>query len=433
LAVAVLLACSPASEPVVEGLAGQLPPAPDMNVLVVSFDAMRADAMGVYGYPRETTPNLDLFAQDALVFDNAYSAAPVTPTSFAAAFTAQYPYRVFLGWQLLPAVTLAQLMQDSGRYTFGLFNNIQVAAERNFGQGFQHYEVANFSDRELLRATRDVLSEHHDRPFFGWVHFISPHTPYEYREISEHLAPRMEEGRFASKVESSYHVENEAELNRARELYDGEMFFADHLFGRLMKHLDKLGLADNTIVVVTADHGEEFMDHGRVGHKSLFEEVIRVPLLIRHPGAPGGGRTDLPYLNIDLLPTLASTVGLALPADIDGIDLRGPVPNPRTRVITGMTSKERFQIAVESGGRKLIQVCRPEFSEGLYDRNSDPGEASDVLLDQPALAGELTDLLEGQTRMEPCQLILNSVRGKAPEELLSDEQIEQLKSLGYIQ
>lgn len=429
-----LAACDPgARDPGQAGLAEWLPSAPDMNVLIVSFDALRADATGPYGYPLDTTPNLDLFAEQALVFETAYAAAPVTPTSFAAAFTGQYPYRVFVGWQLLPATTLAEVMQGTGRATFGLFNNVQVAAERHFDRGFETYRVADFSDRELLDEAGQLLAAHRDKPFFGWVHFISPHTPYEYRAKSAHLAPKLEEGRFATRVDANFHVENDEELARVRQLYDGEVFFADFLFGRLMRRLEDLGLARNTIVIVTADHGEEFMEHGQVGHKSLYEEVIRVPLIIRHPGAPRGRRTDVPYVNIDLLPTLASLVGAQAPPGIDGLDLREPLELPRTRIVTGMTAPERYQIAVERGGNKLIQVCAPEFREELYALATDPGETRDILLDEPALAGELTDALLAWTVAEPCQLIVNSVRGKAPEELLSDEQIEQLRSLGYIQ
>lgn len=435
-AVALFMAagCDHSSEPVsLPGLAAQLPRNSDLNVLVVSFDALRADALGLYGYARPTSPNLDRFARQALVFDNAYTAAPVTPTSFAAAFTGQYPYRVFLGWQLMPVPTLAGLMQQSGRVTFGLLNNVQLAVERKFDQGYQTYQAGGVSDRELLTEAEKKLEEVRDRPFFGWVHFISPHTPYTWREMASKLAPRETEGRFAKQVPANYEVQSDAELARARQLYDGEIYFVDSLFGQLMKKLQNLGLADKTIVVVTADHGEEFLEHGHLGHKSLYREVVRIPLLIRHPQVEAGSRTGLPYQNVDLLPTLASIVGLSLPPDLDGRSLLEPVPAERVRVMAGMTAPERYQMGLETGGRTLMQLCTPEFQERLYDLASDPDEQHDLVLDRPDLAGELADLLKRHTGIEPCQLIVNSVRGKVPEELLSDEQVEQLKSLGYVQ
>jgi arylsulfatase A-like enzyme len=324
-------------------------------------------------------------------------------------------------------------MRDSGRHTFGLFHNVQVAVERNFNQGFDDYSVHMSSDSQLLEVSREVLTENRDRPFFGWIHFINPHTPYLYRDLSSHLAPPASEGRFADQVPGDYEVFNDEELQRARELYDGEMFYADYLFGRLLEILENLELMDNTVIILTSDHGEEFMEHGRVGHKSLYEEVAQIPLLIRHPDVPTGSSTRLPYSNIDLLPTLASMIGAPVPEGLDGLDLRGPVPLPRTRVITGMTAPARYQIAIERGGQKLYQRCRPEFSEQLFDLNTDPREQNDIILDQPALAHELASQLQALTIIEPCALIINSTRGKAPEDLLSPEQIEELKSLGYIQ
>ena len=430
-----LSSCSPEGGKLHQGIAVQLPKAPGMNVLVVSFDALRADGMGLYGYHRNTTPNLDHFAQQALVFDNAYASAPITPTSFASVFTGQYPYRVFIRGQLIATTTLAQVMADSGRATFGLMNNVQLAPERNFAQGFDQYQAENLTDETLLEQAKERLSalKDTDRSFFGWVHFASPHTPYTHRDISDHLAPIETEGRFSKKVPAHFDVKNEAELERARALYDGEVFFADYLFGQLLEHLQELDLIDKTIVVVTADHGEEFKDHDQLGHKTLFEEVIRIPLLIRHPDANDGARTTVPYLNIDLLPMLTSMVGIEPLPGIDGLDLRAPFPAPRTRVMTNISGKKRLQIAVEQGGRKLIQICYPEFREELYDLATDPGEHTNIVLDHPDLANTLADALIGITHAEPCQLIFNTMSGTAPEELLNPEQIEQLKSLGYIQ
>lgn len=417
------------------GVGEHIPKIPGLNVLVVSFDALRADGMGLYGYHRDTTPILDRFAEQALVFDNAYTSAPVTPTSFASAFTGQHPYRVFIGGQLIPTTTLAQVLADSGRETFGLINNVQLAPERNFAQGFDQYQAENLSDEALLEQAKERLSAHKDpgSSFFGWVHFASPHTPYTHREISDHLAPMGTGGRFSREVPGRYEVKDDIELERARALYDGEVFFADYLFGQLMGHLQELNLIGRTIVVVTADHGEEFMDHGQLGHKSLFEEVIRIPLLIRHPDANGGERTSAPYLNIDLLPTLISMLGLEPQPGIDGLNLLAPFPAPRTRVVTSMTGKKHLRLAIERDGHKLIQVCQPEFQEELYDLTIDPAERINILLDKPDLATDLSDALIGKTGADPCRLILNIARGKAPAELLSPEQIEQLKSLGYVQ
>ena len=241
------------------GLAEQLPDSADLNFLIVSFDALRADALGSYGYHRDTSPNLDQFAQDSLLFDNAYVASPTTPTSFASAFTGQYPYRVFIGWNLISSVTLAGLFQEKGYATFGLFNNMQLAEERHFNQGFENYAVVTWEDEMLLAEAKQLLDQAAGRRFFGWIHFISPHTPYDYREMSSQLAGPENEGRYAKTTGGNFDVVNEEELTRVRDLYDGEIFFADDLFRQLMEHVESLGLMDNTVIIVTSDHGEEFM------------------------------------------------------------------------------------------------------------------------------------------------------------------------------
>ena len=126
-------------------------------------------------------------------------------------------------------------------------------------------------------------------------------------------------------------------------------------------------------------------------------------------------------------------VGTEVPQGLDGIDLRGPLEPNRHRIVAGMTNRNRYEILSEQGGRKLIQLCTPEFSEELYDLNTDPQETRNIVLDQPDLANHLGELLEDAISTEPCALIRGVNQGKAPEELLSKDQIEELKSLGYIQ
>jgi len=415
------------------GLAEQLPDAAGLNFLIVSFDALRADAMGAYGYHRDTSPNLDQFARESVLFDNAYTASPTTPTSFAAAFTGQYPYRVFIGWELIPTVTLAGLLQEAGFYTFGLFNNMQLAEERHFNQGFEKYTVGTWPDEKVLADAKKFLDEAADQRFFGWIHFLSPHSPYEYREMSSHLAGPKNEGRYTLTSGGNFDIANEQELKRVRDLYDGEIYFGDDLFRQLMEHVESLGLMDNTVIIVTSDHGEEFMEHGQLKHNAVYEELIRIPLMIRHPGLVRGARSDVPFVNVDLLPTIAAMAGIAPPENIDGIDLFHAFDADRFRLSASMTNPKRYEIANEQLANKLILGCTPEFREELYDLETDPGERSDIILDKPQLAGTLSDAMEDITLSDPCEIMMNAHRGRLPEELLSPEQIEQLRSLGYIQ
>lgn len=420
-------------QPQVPGLEQWLAPAPELNVLVVSFDALRADALGSYGYNRQTSPNIDQFANRSIVFENAYSAAPVTPTSFAAAFTGQYPFRVFIGWELQKTLTLASVMKNHGYRTFGLFNNVQLAQERNFDQGFESFDVANEPDETTLAKAKTLLSEHAHEQFFGWIHFISPHTPYRFRPMSSHLASKQDEGRFALTTGGHFEVESEQELKRARDLYDGQIFFADDLFAQLLSYLDELKLTEKTIIMLTSDHGEEFMEHGQLQHNSTYEEVIRIPMILYHPALETAQRTQIPYMNVDLFPMTLALAGIEQPAALDGLDLYASGAPLRHRIITGMTNNKRYEVAMADEGKKLMQICTPEFSEMLYDLIADPMERNDIVLDQPQMANSLFEELQRDMGGEPCNTIVSANRGIAPEQKLNDEQIEQLKSLGYIQ
>ncbi len=415
------------------GLQTSLPDSSGLNFLIISFDALRADALGLYGYPRDTSPNLDRFAKQALVFDNAYTASPTTPTSFAAAFSGQYPFRVFIGWKLIPTITLASVMKNSGFYTFGLFNNVQLVAERNFDQGFDSYNVPTWKDERILEEAKQLLSDAAGRQFFGWIHFISPHTPYEYREMSAHLAGPQTEGRYAKTTRGRYDIESDEELKRVRDLYDGEIYFADDLFRQLMEHLESLGLSDNTVIIVTTDHGEEFMEHQQLQHNAVYQELIHIPLIISHPGLKEGVRTDARYVNVDLLPTVAAMAGIELPDSIDGINLVQPFDTNRFRLSASMTNNKRYEIANEQAAQKFILGCTPEFREELYDLSTDPGEKNNLILDRPGQAGRLFEAMESIVLDDPCKTIINANRGRKPKNLLSPEQIEKLKSLGYIQ
>jgi arylsulfatase A-like enzyme len=174
------------------------------------------------------------------------------------------------------------------------------------------------------------------------------------------------------------------------------------------------------------------MEHGQLQHNALYEELIHIPMIIRHPGMEAGARTDARYVGVDLLPTVAAMAGLEPPAGIDGIDLYRPFNADRFRLAIGMTNDKRQEIASERRRKKLILGCA-EYSEELYDLELDPSEKADRVLDEPGQAGELYEAMQGITIADPCVLLKGANRGKTPEEFLSPEQIKQLRSLGYIQ
>ena len=175
------------------------------------------------------------------------------------------------------------------------------------------------------------------------------------------------------------------------------------------------------------------MDHGQLQHNAQYQELIHIPMLIRHPRVEQGTRTDAPYLNVDLLPTLASIAGIAYPEVADGLDLTRAYRTDRVLVSTGMTHRELRQMSVNKGQDKLIVTCQPDYLEQLYALGEDPLEQTDRVLDRPDLAGVLFSDLETTALGDPCVAITRAISGQQPETGLSDEQLERLKSLGYIQ
>jgi arylsulfatase len=319
-----------------DGLAAALPPTAGINVLIVSFDALRPDHLGIYGYQRPTSPHIDAFAAESVVFDRASSAAGSTPTSFAAAFTGRLPPRVFRGWELAEAPTLASVFAAAGFETAFFANNVQLVAERGFDRGFGHYRIlvgeeagegggGIADDEQVLAEAQAWLRERTRTPFLAWVHFLSPHSPYSHRPMAEHFYRTPAEGRFAISTGHTFAVDSSAELERVVDLYDGQVFFGDHLFESLLDTVREAGLLDRTLIVLTSDHGEELMEHGGLQHRTVFEEVLRIPLIIRHPGVRRGRRSDAPVSNLDLLPTLAAIAGLEVPGPTDGVSLLDPI------------------------------------------------------------------------------------------------------------
>ncbi len=422
-----------------------LPQLPGVNVLVISFDALRADALGVYGNTRGITPNLDRWALEALVFDRAQTAGHATPFSFAAAFTGKLPFRVFRGWRLEDGPTLASLFAAAGYATAFFSNNAQVVANRNFQQGFDRYDLLMsqdlpdndhdgvIDDEAVLQRAQDWIENNYKQQFFAWVHFLSPHSPYTYRDESKHLYDEAYRGPFETTTGHTFEVESDADLVRLRHLYDGEVFYADRLFAALEETVERLQLKESTVIVVTADHGEEFLDHGGLQHGTLYEEVIRIPLMIYHPGKELGTRTEIAYSNVDLMPTLAHIAALELETGMDGISLAGS-HDPRRLLVTSKMglSATASGMAVTRGSSKLIASCSQGSTGQLYDLKKDPEEQHNLAAETPGLYRELHRELIRMIGDHPCSVLQRAVAGAPPTAGLEEGEIETLAALGYL-
>jgi arylsulfatase len=426
--------CGDDRAPAIIGLEDSLPVAPDRNVIVISFDALRADALGAYGFTLPTSPNIDAFAERSLVFDRAYTVAPVTPTSFAAAFTGMLPTRVFIGWNLISEDTLAERFTAAGYRTAAFVNNVQLTTERNFQRGFDTYEFyTSDPDESVLEKSTAWLDQHRDEKVFIWIHFLSPHSPYEYREMAAQFYDPDYSGAFERTTKGQFDTDDPAEIARIRSLYNGEVFYADSLFGTLIERLEALGFMDSSVVLLTADHGEEFKERGGFQHHRLTEENVHIPLIIYHPDVEEGARTDILTSNVDFFPTLLSVVGIQHEEIIDGRDLTRLETEPQIVVGIAMTHQEERWVSLRRGSHKLIYMCMPEEGRELYDLEADPAELDNIASEERRLADSLYHQLSVILGGEPCVVQRNAVRGIAPDQGLSEETIRALKSLGYIQ
>ena len=385
------------------------------NVVLICIDTLRADRLSCYGYERETSPAIDALAQRGTVFDRAYASSSWTWPSTASLLTALTPPEHGLenvGSSYLAAelVTLAEAFQASGVTTGAFSTNPLVGDARGFGQGFESFvEFDWVPARRVVPPVTEWLEQNADVRFFLYVHLTDPHHPYEPEDdLARRFAgqvPDVDSDGFltfaARRLTGDVTAAEEAHHRMRSDWYDGEVATVDRWLGRVFDRLDELGLADTTIVCVTSDHGEEFLEHGMLGHgKQLFDESVCVPLIFAGPGIGAGARVAEPVENRYVASTLLSLArlprrGLAgvnlFAADARGGERSGtPVffTTQRGLWIEGdQILKAPSLHGVEVGGHRLI--WSPETGPakldraGLYELGADPRMLRDASSEQP--------------------------------------------------
>ena len=426
---------------------------PRHNVILILLDTLRADRLGAYGNPSGLTPELDAFAQDAVLFENAYAHAPWTLPSVASIFTAQTPLQHGAGGRLgafavleEKAVTLAEVFQRSGAKTAAITNVLFLGPSFGAMQGFDDLDHAVPSDNKLTRVAESTtetalgwLDANRTRRFFLFVHYFDPHLTYDPPQpFREKFAAPEDKGRgrhlFGTVGEmvafrrGQIHVAD-SQVERLEKLYNGDVAYMDQMLGKLFDGIEARGLLKDTIIVVTADHGEEFGEHKGFEHgHTLYDELLHVPLLIREPGPAGGLRVETAVRHIDLAPTLTDLAGIDAPA-FGGSSLapllRGEKEADRP-VLSAGNMWGPSQTSWRSAGFKLFRKPGGKPAS-LYDLESDPAEKTDLLEREKARAAALDAELD---------LVLSALAGEersgaAPE--LSEVQRAQLRALGYLQ
>ena len=393
-----------------EELTAGLPDKP--NVLLVLTDTLRADRTSVYGHERDTTPWLNSWAEDAIVFEQALSANAWTPPSVSALFTGLYTSAHGVTALGLNApsddavlashhITLAELFQSAGYQTGAIVKSPVPRAEAGFDQGFNSMvtvdgkQAHSTSGEELVAAAKEWLGTHANasEPFFLYTHFMEPHAPY----IAPEPYFEMHDEGYDSTVTGSYSQVldfrngNETFTNedvlRLRALYDGELTYWDQQIQSLVGYLTELNVQEETIVAFVGDHGEQFYEHGDWFHGALYQENIHVPLIVQIPGV-SGRRVEGPVQMIDLTPTLAGLCGLE------------EVPHWQARslasaMVTGETGSEPvyFEYGDDLGLLRQdgMKVSGVKGKAKLFDLSVDPTEQND-LSDDPAYQDLLDEM-----------------------------------------
>ncbi len=387
------------------------------DVLLVVVDTLRADHLGAYGYGRPTSPHLDALARRGTLFEKAWSAAPWTLPSVMSIITSRYPssHRVENdGLKLAASIpTLAETMRGAGYATGAFVSHVYVGRQFGFDRGFDTFEDFGVSapgyrpetrmeptaDRVTTAASEWVRAQG-NRPFFLMVHYFDPHWPYDPPEAYRSMFPSA----YAGPLDAGYDaisrfkdplVEMPADYRRFLiDRYDGEIRFTDDQIGALIEAVEAAGRGSRTWVIVTGDHGEEFKDHGSIGHgRQLYEEVIRVPLIIAGP--PGGERPGAParpvatpVSGIDLFPTVLDLAGIAkAPAGLSGTSLaslartaaaaREGAPSPDRPLVNETARLGACRKAVRIGDLKLIDFMDEDRS-AFFDLAADPEERQDL-------------------------------------------------------
>ena len=370
-------------------------------VVVYLVDTLRADHTGVYGYPRKTTPELDAFARDAVVFDAAVAHASWTKPSVASVLTSQLPARhraVQLRDALDPAYpTIGKRLAERGWSTgASIANSVIYGEESAFDPGFDVFAgLHGEGDQRSKLVGADVvvdsalafLKSRRGLPTFLYVHTMDPHVPYAPPEPFDRMfEPHPAEGHPAQDPRTDY----KEPLDRERMIaqYDGDVAFGDREFGRFVRELKQDGLYDGALVVFLADHGEEFLDHGLWLHgRSLFDELIRVPLVVKFPGSEWKGRRVAEQVQlVDVLPTVLESAKLPLPSDLAGRPLQvalrgGGKPRP---ALAEISHRGFVAHGVRTEADKFIRRFSPADDELYFDLARDPGEKDNKAAASPS-------------------------------------------------
>lgn len=417
------------------------PPVLPSPVIVITIDTLRADRLGCYGYGRDTSPNLDRFAQEAVLFERAETAIATTLPAHVSLWTSRYPLQtgVVANDKLFNAGSqddrfFAESMRSAGYRTAAFVSATPVKRESGIAVGFQAFDQPTEPERGAAETTERVLGwldEAGDKPFFLWIHYFDPHQPYEPPTPYD-VAFRTDDVLLEFMRKRHFPGADNLLVQLQNNQYDGEILYVDAEIQRLLEGLKGRGLYDAATIVVTSDHGEGLGQHNHIGHGKIYNEQTHIPLIVKFPASSGlnGQRRENLVSIVDIVPTLVATLGL--PVDVSGsagVDAlaggrdylfaqRSFAPNEKR-----WGKGESFSLKTEEW--KLHHATENE--DELYSMHRDPFEFNNRLPDQREVGRALLDRLLG--------LIAGYSKEGHGLELLEDQSpeiLKELEKLGYV-
>ncbi|MDP6978284.1 MAG: sulfatase [Myxococcota bacterium] len=405
------------------------------NLVLVSLDTLRADHLGLYGYARATTPNLDRFAEGAAVFEGARSNASSTRPSHQALFQSRPASLAQQGGQ-----ALAEVLAEQGFRTAAFTGGGNISSRLGFDRGFERYEESDGGLAGSIPRAATWLREHRDERFFLFLHTYDIHLPYD--------PPEPYASKFAADYEGQVRGSNTrlllrasrgldsggassvgftaADKDRVVSLYDGGILYTDNQLNHLFTLFRELDLARDTLVVFFSDHGEEFWEHGSVIHShALYRELLHVPLIIAGPDLPAARVAETVSL-MDLSPTLLEWLAVPAPPSFEGTSFAGWLRGDAREHRAFIAEQRKLKSWIQHPW-KLILNEAPTPPE-LYDVATDPLEQSNVAAANPDVVARLTARLEARIAGHLDAEVLEIEPG-----IDDPEHLERLRALGYIE
>lgn len=424
------------------------------NLVLIVVDTLRQDRLSAYGYSRQSSPNLDSLAATGVRVDGLAPSSWTKPST-ATILTGLHPLRhqAIGESDVLPEEvrTLAERLSASGFDTLGVVTNGWVSRAWGFDRGFREYLYLPKMGFGRFPKSADVNSvllprlQGLEPPFFLYIHYLDPHMPYDPPTLWDGSALPPDLASLVPFTRETIAAMGPANppyelIAKASELYDGEVRANDRAIGEVLDALEELGLTSTTLVVVTSDHGEEFLEHGRVGHgKALYEESVRVPLIFSAPCCiPGGESLGTTGLE-DVAPTVLDLLGIRSEGSegpgFDGVSIAPSLRRPRSAVVRtpdlllhlDLESEGTASVALRKGDQKLLLGKKP-YAKSLFDLKQDPSESEGSIVDLSAPGR--TAVLANELALRYNDLSRRALRRRST--TAESELVAEIRALGYL-